>query len=106
MHFFECLRLSNTGRVQKKVPLSRRFPPETGSGRINAPHGGRYLYVLPGGHKKGQSGKGWRTSRRLSQMESTANIGIVFEYAIKKAEVFLLPPTKLFYRIHVFIIQF
>ena len=26
----------------KKVPLSRRVTPDTGSGRINAPHGGRY----------------------------------------------------------------
>lgn len=45
---------------------------------------------------------GWRISRRLYQMLSTANIGIVFGSAIKKAEVFapafikrllLLPPN-------------
>lgn len=39
---------------------------------------------MPIGHKKGQSGKGWRTSRRLFQMEVDANIGIVFNIAIKK----------------------
>ena len=74
---------------KKKVPLSRCLPPETGSGRINAPHGGRYYIALPGlGHKKGQSGKGWRTSRRLFQMEDDANIGKVIVMSIKKAEVF------------------
>jgi len=31
--------------INKKVPLSRCIPPWTGSGRINAPHGGRNLYV-------------------------------------------------------------
>ena len=31
---------------------------------------------------------GWRTSRRLYQMLSTANIGIVFGWAIKKREFF------------------
>ena len=38
---------------KKKVPLSRCLPPETGCGRINAPHGGRYYIALPGlDHKK------------------------------------------------------
>ena len=31
---------------------------------------------------------GWRTSRRLFQMYSDANIGIVFKIAIKKREFF------------------
>ena len=79
---------------KKKVPLSRCIPPETGSGRINAPHGGRYYIALSTGHKKGQSGKGWRTSRRLFQMECTANIGIVFGSATKKAEVFCFRPRS------------
>lgn len=34
--------LTKYGKGTKKVPLSRRSPPDTGSGRINAPHGGRY----------------------------------------------------------------
>ena len=82
---------------KKKVPLSRCLPPDSGCGRINAPHGGRYYIALSTGHKKGQSGKGWRTFRRLNQMVDDANIGIVFGSATKKAEVFLLPPAIYYY---------
>ena len=63
-----CPKNQGNFPLKKKVPLSRRVTPETGSGVITTTHGGRYLYVLPIGHKKGQSGKGWRTSRRLFQM--------------------------------------
>ena len=39
--------LVNTGKgAKKEAPLSRCIPPETGSGRINAPHGGRNLKSL------------------------------------------------------------
>lgn len=39
--------LVNTGKgAKKEAPLSRCIPPETGSGRINAPHGGRNLKII------------------------------------------------------------
>ena len=36
---------------------TRRVTPDTGSGRINAPHGGRYYMQTKYGHKKGQPAK-------------------------------------------------
>ena len=50
--------LTNRREGYKKVPLSRCSTPDTGSGRINAPHGGRYyMQCQRYDHKKGQPAK-------------------------------------------------
>lgn len=44
--------LTNRREGYKKVPLSRCSTPDTGSGRINAPHGGRYYMCCQKAIKK------------------------------------------------------
>ena len=79
--------LAKYGKGTKKVPLSRCIPPETGSGRINAPHGGRYCMYCQTAIKKANR-QSWQRLRRLFQMECTAKMRIIFGLSNKKAELF------------------
>ena len=89
--------VKNTGRVQKKkVPLSRRITPDTGSGRINAPHGGRYLYLLPMGIKKSQRQKSVGNISSPVSNVMHCKYMYSFQYDNKKAELFMVPPVILF----------
>ena len=83
--------LINYGKGNKKVPLSRCSPPDTGSGCINTPHGGRnpIRYIAKAMDIKNARSKViWRAFARLYQMENNANMRIYFGIAKEKAETF------------------
>lgn len=61
----------------KKVPLPVAYHLRQAVGALTL-HTGRN-YIFSAGQKKGQTGKGWRTTRRLSQLVSIANMGIFSE---------------------------